>query len=231
MARFREQWQWFCRNFLEWDISRSYHIWCNYDTLPRGSLCPCAYSATTSFGKLLAWPLVLDVPEHRLSQLRGYCQPVVHQYAIVLHRHLWPQWIRIGWNQFESLVFSSLYDSSEAFYPRDLGSQFCQETSIKQLLSSNSSVCCFCSFCLLDLLGGSIAHTSWSLSMTSLVDGSTSITCTSLNFLSFGWAGVMLIGIWSVYSGTLSVLSVVTTSSRLMFHVVLDSLPINCQNE
>ena len=174
--------------------------------------------------------------EHSSSQLKRHCQSVVHQNAIVQHRHLRPQWIRIRSHQLESLFVSSLqtrlrrsiHVSSEVNYARRLLSNNLER------LSSDSSVCCFCSFCsfcLLDLLGGSIAHTSWSLSMFSVVVRSTSITWTLLNFLSFGWAGVMLIGTWSVSSGTLSVSSDVATRSRLMFLVVFDSPPINCQNE
>ena len=122
----------------------------------------------------------------------------------------------------------SIHVSSEVNFARRLLSNNLDR------LSSESSICCFCSycsFCLLDLWCGSIAHTSLSLSMSSVFVRSTSITWISLNFRSFGSADRMLIGTWSVFSGTLSVSSDVATSSRLMFRVVFDSPPINCQNE
>ena len=95
-------------------------------------------------------------------------------------------------------------------------------------LSNVPSVDCLCSFCsfrlCVHLLGCSVVQISCSSSISSVVVRSTSITCTSLSFLSSCCAGDVLFG-----TGTLS--SVAASSSRILLGGVLDSPPINCQND
>ena len=97
-------------------------------------------------------------------------------------------------------------------------------------LSRVSSCCCFSSFNFPNVFGGSITHTSSSLSASSVFVKSFSITCTSLSFLSADAVGLIIAELCP-FSGLSLISSVFATNSLLVFPRMLPSPPISCQNE
>ena len=166
-------------------------------------------------------------------QLYGYGLSIIHQHANVLRRHLVPQRSGIGFDQFETLFFSSCNNPCEPIQTvsSDVSSARRILSNSFESFSSVSSPDCFVSsssfvgLCLLRR-GGSIVQIFCSCSLSSVVVVVTSISITITSFckVSLGCAGDMMIG-------TGDFVFIAASNSRVLLGAVIDSPPSSCPKE